>query len=388
MGAVQTDVLLVGAGVASARCARALRRNGFGGSILLVGDESHAPYNRPPLSKELLRDGHPPELLAAEPVAWYEKHQVELLTGVAVTRLEPDERRATLADGRTVDFRHCVLAMGAVPRALAVLGGERALLLRTLDDAQRLREAALAAPAGAPVVIVGGGLIGVEVASGLAALGLVPKVVELGSALWAGSLGELMSNWAIERLREAGVTVRFGAAVSALDDGGARAGEERWPGEFVVAGIGVRPRDELATAAGLAAAGGVVVDADQRTSHPAVWAAGDVARHGGRAGEHWHAARESGERAALSILGLPVAPPRAPWIFTEVAGITVDVFGDAAMDDDERWIIDGGAIARTRGPRLTQLVVIGSAIPAKTARELVERGASDSELQSAASRFV
>jgi 3-phenylpropionate/trans-cinnamate dioxygenase ferredoxin reductase component len=383
MGAVHTDVLLVGGGVASARCARALRRNGFDGSILLIGDERHAPYNRPPLSKELLRDGHGPELLAAEPGTWYEKHQVDLVTGVAVTRLEPDRRRATVADGRTVEFGHCVLGTGAAPRPLAVPGGERALLLRTLDDAQRLRQAALEAGAGAPVVIVGGGLIGVEVASGLAALGLVPTVVELGTALWAGSLGQLLSTWALETLREAGVTVQLGAAVSALDADGARVGAERFPGEFVVAGIGVRPRDELAAEAGLEVAGGVLVDGEQRTSHPAVWAAGDVARSAGRAGEHWHAARESGERAALSILGLPVAPPRAPWIFTEVAGISVDVFGDAAIDDDERWIVDGGAIARTRGHRLMQLIVIGSAVPAKAARELVERGVSDSELRSA-----
>ncbi|MCA1587327.1 MAG: FAD-dependent oxidoreductase [Chloroflexi bacterium] len=380
---MQTDVLLVGGGVASARCARALRRNGFGGSILLAGDESLPPYNRPPLSKELLRDGHPPELLAAEPAGWYEKHHVDLLTGVAVTRLEPDQGRATLADRRTVGFRHCVVATGAAPRALLVPGGERALLLRTLDDAQRLRQAALAAPPGVPVVVVGGGLIGVEIASGLAALGVAPTVVELGDALWAGSLGELLSSWALDRLRGLGVTVRLGAAVSALDEDGAWAADERLRGSFVVAGIGVQPRDELAAAAGLDAGGGVVVDADQRTSHPAVWAAGDVARTAGRAGEHWHAARESGERAALSILGLTGAPRRAPWIFTEVAGVGVDVFGDAAVDDDEHWIIDGRGIARTRGHRLVQLIVIGSAIPAKAARELVERGVSDSELRGA-----
>jgi 3-phenylpropionate/trans-cinnamate dioxygenase ferredoxin reductase subunit len=385
---VEADVLLVGGGVASARCARALRRNGFGGSILLAGDESIPPYNRPPLSKELLREGHPPELLAAEPAGWYERHGVDLLTGVAVARLEPDERRATLADGRTIRFEHCVLATGAAPRALSVPGGERALLLRTLGDAQRLREAALAA-AGAPVVVVGGGLIGVEVASGLAALGLAPTVVELGDAMWAGSLGLLLSGWAMEKLREADVTVRLAAAVTALDEDGAWIGDERLPGAFVVAGIGVRPRDELAAAAGLDVAGGVVVDADQRSSHPAVWAAGDVARMAGRAGEHWHAARESGERAALSILGLPLARPRAPWIFTEVAGESVDVFGDAAAGGEERWIIDGGAIARMRDDRLVQLIVIGGAIPAEAARQLVEQGASEADLRGAVGpRFV
>lgn len=380
---MEADVLLVGGGVASARCARTLRRNGFVGSILLVGDETVPPYNRPPLSKELLREGHPAELLAAEPPGWYERHDVQLLTGVAVASLQPAERRATLADGRDIRFERCVLATGAAPRTLPVAGGGGAFLLRTLEDAQRLRQAAIAAPAGAPVVVVGGGLIGVEVASGLAALGLAPTVVELGDRLWAGSLGRLLSAWALERLREAGVAVRLGAAVTALGEDTAWIGGEALATAFVIAGIGVRPRDELAAAAGLEVAGGVVVDADHRSSHPAIWAAGDVARAAGRAGEHWHAARESGERAALSILGRPMPQPRAGWIFTEVAGVTVDVFGDADEGDDERWIVDGAVIARTREHRLLQLIVIGSPIPAETARALVDEGVSEADVRAA-----
>ena len=380
---MEADVLLVGGGVASARCARTLRRNGFSGRILLVGEEALLPYNRPPLSKEVLREGHSPELLAAEPASWYERHAVQTITGVAVTRLEPDERRATLADGRVVQFGSCVLATGAAPRTLSVTGGEGALFLRTLADAQRLREAALATPPGSPVVVVGGGLIGVEVASGLAALGLAPTVVELDELLWGGSMGRLLSAWALERLEQAGVTVRTRAAVTALGEGGAWTGDQHLPGAFVVAGIGVRPRDELAAAAGLAVGGGIVVDGDQRSSHPAVWAVGDVARSAGRAGEHWHAARESGERAALSILGRPVVAHRASWIFTEVARVAVDAFGEAELGDDEGWIIDGGAIARMRDHRLAQLIVIGGAVPAEVARNLVERGASEAELRAA-----
>ena len=386
---MEADVLLVGGGVASARCARTLRRNGFVGSILVVGDETIPPYNRPPLSKELLREGHPAELLAAEPPGWYERHDVHLLTGVAVTGMEPDERRAVLGDGRVIQFERCVLATGAAPRALPVPGGDGALLLRTLEDAQRLRAAALAAPAGATVVVVGGGLIGVEVASGLAALGLAPTVVELGDLLWGGSMGRLLSGWALERLREAGVTVRLEASVTAIGEGGAHIGEERLPAALVVAGIGVGPRDELAVAAGLDVAGGVIVDAEQRSSHPAVWAAGDVARTAGGAGEHWRAARESGERAALSILGRPVPPLRAPWIFTEVGGVAVDAFGEARAGVQERWIVDGGAIARMRDHRLVQLIVIGSAIAAEEARNLVEQGASEADLRAAVGpRFV
>src|SRR5918996_4923573 len=106
------DVLLVGGGVASARCARTLRRNGFAGSILLVGDEQRAPYNRPPLSKELLRDDVPDDLLAAEPPAWYERRTIQLRTGVHVTRLALAERRALLDDGETITFDRLLIATG------------------------------------------------------------------------------------------------------------------------------------------------------------------------------------------------------------------------------------------------------------------------------------
>ena len=118
-----------------------------------------------------------------------------------------------------------------------------------------------------------------------------------------------------------------GAAVTRLTDEAAWVGDERHDHAFSIAGIGVTPRTELAEAAGLAVDDGILTDADHRTSHPSVWAAGDVARIDGRRIEHWHAAREGGERAALSMLGKPLPPPRAPWVFSEVAGDLIDVVG-------------------------------------------------------------
>lgn len=375
---MEVDVLLVGGGVASARCARMLRRSGFAGSILLVGDEGVPPYNRPPLSKEVLR-GASEDLLAAEPPRWYERHAVELATDVAVTRLEPDERLATLADGRTLRFGRCLLATGAAALQLAVPGGDSALMLRTVEDARRIREAAASAP-GERVVVVGGGLIGVEVASALAALGLRPTLVERSGSLWAGALGDLLPAWTLARLAAAGISVLLEASVAALEPGSVRVDGRRIPARFVVAGVGVRPRDELAATAGIATARGITVGPDQRTSHPGIWAAGDVARLNGQLTEHWHAAREAGERAALSMLELEVPVPRAPWTFTEVAGVAVDIFGEAGAGDDERWIVEDGLIARTRATRLVQLIVIGGSIPAEDARRLVEEGIGEAQL--------
>ena len=372
-GTDATDVLLIGGGVAAVRCARTLRKVGFEGRIVLVGDERTAPYNRPPLSKELLRDDLPDDLVLAEQAAWYERREVELMTGRTVVELDLDASAVTLDDGARLSFARCLLATGAAPRSLAVSGGDRCLLLRSLDDARQLRQAATTAVRGAPVVVVGGGFIGLEVASSLASLGLRPTLVELSGTLWSGSLGTLLSDWALERLEAAGVGVRLAAAATRIDAGAAWIGDERLEAAFVVAGIGVRPREELAARAGLGVADGILTDAGHRTSHPAVWAAGDVARRIGRRIEHWHAAREGGERAARSMLGLEIGPDPPPWVFSEVASHAVDVIGAVDPWGEERWVRDG-VLAYVDGARLVGLAIIDSAMPVEGARELVAEG--------------
>jgi NADPH-dependent 2,4-dienoyl-CoA reductase/sulfur reductase-like enzyme len=364
-----TDVLLIGGGVASVRCARALRREGFDGRILLVTDETSAPYNRPPLSKEFLRADLPDDLVLAEPQRWYERRGVELITGRRVVGLELEARQATLDDGARIGFDRCLLATGAEPRPVPVPGGDGVILLRTLEDAHRLRAAAAAAQPGARVVVIGGSFIGIEVASSLRALGLQPTIVELADRLWSGRMGSDLASWAENRLTDAGIGVRLGASVERIADG-AWLGSEHLPAAFVVAGVGVRPRDDLARIAGLDVDDGVVVDAGQRTSHPAIWAAGDVARHGPVRIEHWHAAREAGERAGHSMLGLPVTPAPEPWFFSEVAGVPIDVVGTASAWDEERWVSDG-LLAYLDGGTVVQLASIDSAMDATRMREIV-----------------
>jgi 3-phenylpropionate/trans-cinnamate dioxygenase ferredoxin reductase subunit len=370
---LSTDVLLVGGGVAAVRCARTLRREGFDGPVLLVGDEPTPPYNRPPLSKELLRDDLPDELVLAEPATWYARRRIERIGETRVEALDPDARTAWLSDGRTVGFERCLLATGAEPRRLTVPGGEHALLLRTLGEAHRLRSAAVAAGPGAVVTVVGGGFIGVEVASSLASLGLRPTIVELGASLWSGSLGSELAGWAAARLADAGVTVRFGTRLTGLDDDGASVGDERLPAAFTVAGIGVEPRTALAAGAGLAVADGIETDASHRASHAAVWAAGDVARRDGIRIEHWHAAREGGERAARSMLGLPIDEDPPPWFFSEVGGATLDVIGAADAWDEERWVADG-LLAYLDAGRVVQLAAIDSAMAPDRMRALLAEG--------------
>ena len=387
----EVDVLLVGGGMASVRCARTLRRRGFEGSILLVGDEPMAPYTRPPLSKELLRGEVPESLIAAELETWYARHGVELLTNVAVTDLRPPERLAGLSTGETVRYGKCLLATGAEPVLPPIPGAEHALVLRTVVDARRVRERAVAAGAGAPAVVVGGGFIGVEVAASLATLGLRVTLLELTEALWAGSLGGAVSDWAVARLRAAGIEVRLGTAAGAVLPDGVRAGEELIPSVLTLAGVGVRPRTAVAEAAGLRVADGIIVD-QARSAARGVFAAGDVARFphpladGGRIRvEHWHAAREGGERAALGMLGLEAPPPRAPWVFSEFAGAAVEVVGWAPDHDAEGVLGDPAsdrfAVALLRGDRVAQLAVVNGFVPVEDARRFVEASPSASALR-------
>lgn len=391
------DVLLIGGGVASARCARRLRRGGFVGSILLVGDEPVPPYNRPPLSKELLAGSVPEDLVLAEPERWYARKGIELLVGVAVTELDAAGRTARLDDGSDVSFGWCLMATGAEPLAPPIVGGDRARLLRSLADATALRRAAMEAVATAgraTAGVVGGGFIGVEVAASLAAIGLEVTLVEHAAQLWAGALGATVSAWARERLEGVGVQVRLGTDAEAIEAQALVAGGERLAARLVVAGVGVRPRVGLAKAVGLPLDDGIVVDAERRAA-PGILAAGDVARvphprAGGRGlrVEHWHAAREGGEAAALAILGEPVPPPRAPWVYSEFAGQLLDVVGWAPAIEDEEVLGDRAtgrfAVAHLAGGRVVQVAVVNGFIPTDEARRFVEASPSASELRSLA----
>jgi NADPH-dependent 2,4-dienoyl-CoA reductase/sulfur reductase-like enzyme len=239
----------------------------------------------------------------------------------------------------------------------------------------------VAAGADAPVVVVGTGFVGVEVASSLAHLGLRPTVVGRRDRLWSGALGSLIAAWAMEALAGVGVSVRLEAAVTRIDRRAVWIGEQRLKAALVVAGIGVRPRVELAVSAGLNVHDGVVADAGHRSSHPSVWAAGDVARRDGSRIEHWHAAREGGERAARSMLGLDLGPERAPWVFSEVAGTMLDIVGSTDGGwDEERWLVDARVAAQAHQGRVVQVISLDSAMSVAAMRQAVDERLSLDEL--------
>ncbi len=371
------EVLLVGGGVASVRCARALRRNGFGGSILLVAEEPRLPYNRPPLSKEVLRGDVPADLLLVEGADWYERRSIEVRTGLAASRIVRDQRFVELDDGSTIGYGQLLLATGATPRIPAIRGVERARTLRTIDDAIGIRSSV---NPGMRIVIVGGGFIGVEAAASLAAVGAEVTLVEVSERLWGGSLGDDLSAWAERSLIGDGVAIRLGAAVTEIRDTAVVIGADSVRSYLTVVCVGVAPRDELGRAAGLPVDDGIVTDAGHQTADPHIFAAGDAARVDGRRVEHWHSAREGGERAAASMLGSQLADPRAPWIFSDFGDRHLEVLGMSGPADrsEVAAAVDGrpAVVAWIASDdRIVRLAVTDGAIPAEVARNLVESGA-------------
>jgi NADPH-dependent 2,4-dienoyl-CoA reductase/sulfur reductase-like enzyme len=273
-------ILIIGAGQAGGRAAEALRGAGYAGTVTLVGDEAEPPYERPALSKGVLLGDEAPEstfIHARE--AWGAKG-VDLVTGVRAEAVAPGSRSVLFSDGRRLGYRHLILATGSRVRPLIgvddTLGGVH--YLRTIADARRLTKELVP---GRRMVVIGGGFIGLEVASTAAKRGLSVTVVERQPALLERALPTDIAAAVEQMHRVRGVDVRLGAAVAGLHGTGrvsavGLADGTELPADVVVIGIGIIPNTELAEAAGAQSADGVVTDEFGRTSVEGLWAAGDV----------------------------------------------------------------------------------------------------------------
>ncbi|MFD7907215.1 NAD(P)/FAD-dependent oxidoreductase [Kitasatospora sp. NPDC059747] len=327
-------VVVVGAGLAGAQCALGLRRGGWQGRIVLVGEEPHAPYDRPPLSKDVLLGKSDATTLDID----FPHLGVELLTGRRATGLTPGVLHTDAGD---LPYGSLVIATGATPRALP--GAERAHLLHTLDDALALR--ALLRP-GLRLVLVGAGWIGAEVATAAREAGCEVTVVEAGPAPVPGALpgevGAAMAAW----YAGAGVDLRCGVGVAAVEPGAVLLADgSHLPADEVVVGIGARPATDWLAGTGveLDATGAVVVDGRLRTSLPGVFAAGDCVsypsvRSGARlAVQHWDHALQSGEAAAAAVLGVDAPYDPVPYFWSEQFGRMVQYAGRHAEGDELLW---------------------------------------------------
>ena len=320
--------VIVGGGLAGAEAAEAMREHGFDGPIVLVGAEPEPPYERPPLSKGHLRGETPLEAAHVHPAGWYAEHGVELRLGTTATAIDPGARRVALDDGGAVAYDRLLLATGAVPRRPPIPGaGDLAgvHVLRSAADVAGLR-AALAA--GGPLVVVGGGWIGCEVAASARQMGVDVALVELAPAPLAAVLGERLGRWFADLHRAHGVRLHLGAGVQRIDGAGRAervtlADGTRLDAAAVLLGVGVAPDTRLAASAGLAVDDGIVCDELLRTSVPDVYAAGDVAaawhpRYGRHLRvEHWSTALHQGHAAGAAMAGAATPYERVPSFFSD-----------------------------------------------------------------------
>lgn len=336
--------IIVGASLAGAKAAEALREQGFDGRLLLIGAEHERPYERPPLTKDYLRGESEREKTYVHPENFYAEHDIELDAGTTVTAIDPEASRITLDDGRTVAFDQLLLAVGAEPRRISVPGADLDGLyyLRTLADCDLLRERL---DAGGHVVVVGAGWIGSEFAASARQRGLQVTVVDPLALPNERIFGPEIGGFYRDLHAQHGIELVLGEGVEAFEGNGAlarvrTAGGRTIDCDFTVVGIGVVPRVELARQAGLDVENGIVVDEHLHTSAANVFAAGDAANawhpfYGERIRvEHWSNALNQGPVAARAMLGEPVSYERIPYFFSDQYEVGMEYSGYARSWDE------------------------------------------------------
>jgi 3-phenylpropionate/trans-cinnamate dioxygenase ferredoxin reductase component len=394
------SVIVVGASLAGWRATETLRAEGFKGTIALVGEEPHLPYDRPPLSKQVLAGTWPPEKAVLADKKRSSELRVHEVLGRRAVRLDVDGRSVELDDGSTLNADGIVLATGAAPRRLPgtdTLGSRDGLfVLRTLDDALALR-AAVTSTEEARVVVVGAGFIGSEVASTCAGLGCRVTVLEVMEIPLATILGPQVGAHCGSLHGSHGVDLRTGVAVESIDTGAESplrvrlVGGDALDADVVVVGIGVSPSTAWLETSGLTLDNGVVCD-DRLFAADGIVAAGDVARwmwhHDGDEEsvriEHWEVAAGAGLAAARSLLAGradATAFTPVPYFWSDQYGVRFQVLG-SPRGDDEVELVDGSfeegkfvALYGRKG-RLRAVMAIGRPRVLMGYRPLLQTGCS------------
>jgi NADPH-dependent 2,4-dienoyl-CoA reductase/sulfur reductase-like enzyme len=345
------SIVVVGASVAGVAAAEELRRLGYDGTLTVIGEERHAPYDRPPLTKAILA-GEDPAACALRSAEWPEELEVDLRTGTRAERLDLAARELEVTGGERLAYEGLVIAAGSTPRRLPGPALDGVFTVRTLDDSLALRAALVP---GARLVVVGGGFIGAEVAATARGLGVEVTIVEGEPTPLARALGTEIGGFVARMHADEGVEVRCGVAVAGLEGDGRvervrLADGSSLAAEVVVVGLGVRPSTAWLEDSGLALDDGVVCDGFCRAT-PGVVAAGDVARwehprHGSVRIEHWENAVAQSRFAAAALLGTasePFAP--VPYVWSDQYGHKIQIVGRREAGD-ELIVVDGSPAER------------------------------------------
>jgi NADPH-dependent 2,4-dienoyl-CoA reductase/sulfur reductase-like enzyme len=340
--AVRSDapkkIVIIGGGAAGFAAAEMLRRGKYEGEIVMLSSDSASPVDRPNLSKDYLAGTAPAEWLPLRPLEFYSDNAIELRLGATVERLHIASREVMLADGEMISFDRLLLATGAGPVLPSIPGSSTSeiFVLRSFADSQAIIERAKAART---AVVLGASFIGLEVAASLRARDITVHVVAPEEMPMERLLGREMGEFIRTIHEEHGVVFHLGATASAVDGRRVRlskGGEVE--ADFIVAGLGVRPRVGLAEAAGLKVDRGVLVDAYLETTARGIFAAGDIARWPDPVSreairvEHWVVAERQGQVAALNLIGNREAFAAAPFFWSQHYDIPINYVGYA-----ERW---------------------------------------------------
>lgn len=325
------SIVIAGAGQAAASAAMELRRVGYEGRITLVGDEQHLPYERPQLSKEMLRlDGQPLQL--SQPAEAFAESGIELLLGCAIASVDAGARVVSLADGRQLEYDRLLIATGVRPRLMPCAHDDRVTYLRTVEHAEKLRNVLLGKPS---LVIVGGGVIGLEVASAAVDHGCQVTLVEATPRLMPRSLDADIAAHLGGLHCQRGVTIIHGATVEKIAADGTvlLSDDTRIKADSILAGIGVLPNVEAFAGLGICDDAGIRVDEFGRTAIPEIYATGDVASQpcGDRHGriETWANAQEHAACVARNLIDEPISTQRPVWFWSDQGALNLQVIGDA-----------------------------------------------------------
>lgn len=380
------SLVIVGGGQAGAWAAKTLRQQGFDGRLTLVGAEAHPPYERPPLSKQLLLGQSEIEAAYVFPPQSYEDWGVELRLHTTVESLAPTRSRIVFGDKEEMPYDKLLLATGGRPCKLQLTGAElpNVFYLRSVNDALALRKA-LTAPA--RVLVLGGGWIGLEVAAAARKLGAAVTVVEAASRLCARAAPPEVSKLLLELHCSHEVDIRLNTTVTTLEGHGRVERAQLSDGQTlditaVVIGVGIVPVTDLAEAAGLAVDNGIVANSNLQTSIASIYAAGDVANfrdgYGRRTRlESWDNAQRQGIAAGKAMLGQTIAMDRYPWFWSDQYGQNVQMVGSVIESEDRVELPATNAsriILYLRGAQVTGAVGINAGRDIRLIKRQLESG--------------
>jgi 3-phenylpropionate/trans-cinnamate dioxygenase ferredoxin reductase component len=352
-----TAFLIVGASLAGAKAAEALRDQGFNGPVVLIGEETERPYERPPLSKGYLLGTAERETVFVHPQQWYSEHDIDLRLGVTVTGVDAAGHQVRLADDSTLDYAKLLLATGSSPRHLSVPGADLdgVHYLRRVEDSDQLKAAFRS---GSRIVVIGAGWIGLETAAAARAADAEVTVLESAELPLLRVLGREVAEIFAGLHREHGVDLRFGVQVAEITGSDGRvsgvqlADGSHIAADAIIVGVGITPNSQLAVSAGLEVDNGILVDAQLRSSSPDIYAAGDVANaYHPLLGkhvrvEHWANALNQPQTAAATMLGQDLAYDRVPYFYTDQYDLGMEYAGYVEPGNYDEVVFRGDVAQR------------------------------------------